>query len=340
MLVGLSAISALAQSGTLKGTAKDQDGKAITDGTVELDNVETGKKMSSKTGSKGEYVVLGVPAGTYNAILIDKDGKRIDAFGKIPVAASETTTVNFDLKKDLAGLGPTPEQLKKLQEVKAANEKIKDLNALLAQSRELEKGGNYDQAIALLQPAAEQNPTQDLLWGYLGDAYRGAKKYPEAIDAYQKAIQLKPNNGGYMSGMADAYAKSGQTDKAVEQYNAAAQAEPANAATYYFNEGAVFTNTGKVDDAITAFDKVIAADPTRADAYYWKGVNLVGKATTGKDGKFVAPPGTAEAFKKYLELKPDGPMAQPAKDMLASIGASVETSYGKGKSAKTPPKKQ
>ena len=51
-----------------------------------------------------------------------------------------------------------------------------------------------------------------------------------------------------MSGMADAYAKSGQTEKAVQEYNAAAQAEPASAATYYFNEGAVFTNTGKVDD--------------------------------------------------------------------------------------------
>ena len=29
----------------------------------------------------------------------------------------------------------------------------------------------------------------------------------------------------------------------------------------------------------------------------------MGKATTAKDGKFVAPPGTAEAFQKYLELE-------------------------------------
>lgn len=333
MLAGLSVIPAMAQSGTVKGTAKDQDGKAITDGTVEVDNVDTGKKMTSKTGGKGEYVVLGVPAGTYNVILSDKDGKRIDAFGKVPVAASQETTVNFDLKKDLAKAGPTEEEKKKYEEAKAANEKIKGLNAILAQARDLEKAGNYDQAIALLQPAAEQNPTQDLLWGYMGDAYRGAKKYPEAIDAYNKAIQLKPTNGGYMSGLADAYAKSGQTDKAVQEYNAAAQAEPANAATYFFNEGAVFTNTGKVDDAIAAFDKVIAADPNKAEAYYWKGVNLMGKATTGKDGKFVAAPGTADAFQKYLELKPDGPNADAAKQMLASIGASVQTSYGKGKSA-------
>ena len=40
-----------------------------------------------------------------------------------------------------------------------------------------------------------------------------------------------------------------------------------------------------------------------------------------------------EAFQKYLELKPDGPNADAAKQMLASIGASVETTYGKGKTA-------
>jgi tetratricopeptide (TPR) repeat protein len=338
LLVGLSITPALAQSGTVKGSAKDENGKAITDGSVELDNVETGKKMTTKTDSKGEYTVLGVPPGSYNAILSDKDGKRIDAFGKVPVGANQETAVNFDLKKDKAG-GPTPEEVKKYEEAKAANENIKSLNAMLAQVRDLMKAGNYDQSIALLQPAAEKNPKQDLIWGYLGDAYVSAKKYPEAIEAYSKAIELKPNNGGYLSGQANAYAKSGQADKAVQQYSAAAKAEPANAATYYFNEGAVFTNTGKVDDAIAAFDKVIAVDPNRALAYYWKGVNMVGKATTGKDGKFTAPPGTAEAFQKYLELEPNGTMAQPAKDMLTSIGASVETSYGKGKS-KTPPKKQ
>ena len=152
----------------------------------------------------------------------------------------------------------------------------------------------------------------------------------------RKRFSLSRTNGGYMSGLADAYAKSGQTDKAVQEYNAAAQAEPANAATYYFNEGAVFTNTGKVDDAITAFDKVIAADPKKADAYYWKGVNLLARPPL-KDDKFVAPPGTAEAFKKYLELDPDGQYADAAKQMLASIGAPVETTFGKGK---TPPAKK
>jgi tetratricopeptide (TPR) repeat protein len=138
----------------------------------------------------------------------------------------------------------------------------------------------------------------------------------------------------YYNNLAEVYSKSAKIDDAVTNYGKAAQLDPTHAVTYLFNEGAVLTNAGKPDEAIVAFDKVIAADPTKADAYYWKGINLIGKETIGKDGKATAPDGTAEAFQKYLELQPDGKFAQPAKDMLASIGASVETGFGKKKPVK------
>ena len=48
----------------------------------------------------------------------------------------------------------------------------------------------------------------------------------------------------------------------------------------------------------------------------------------------LAPEGTEEAFLKYLELSPNGQYAEPAKEMLAMIGAKVETQYGAGKKGK------
>ncbi len=63
-------------------------------------------------------------------------------------------------------------------------------------------------------------------------------------------------------------------------------------------------------------------------------MNLLGKATL-KGDKMVAPEGTSEAFNKYLELQPEGPYAQSAKDLLASIGATIQTTYGKKKATKT-----
>jgi tetratricopeptide (TPR) repeat protein len=114
----------------------------------------------------------------------------------------------------------------------------------------------------------------------------------------------------------------------------AAQVDPTSVAQSYFNIGAVLTNSGRPDEANAAFDKAIAADPTRAEAYYQKGLNLLGKATL-KGDKTIAPPGTAEALQKYLELSPTGPNAESAKALLASLGATVETSFGtKKKSTK------
>jgi tetratricopeptide (TPR) repeat protein len=109
-----------------------------------------------------------------------------------------------------------------------------------------------------------------------------------------------------------------------------AQTDPTSAAGAYFNIGAVYTNAGRPDDANAAFDKCLAADPTRAEAWYQKGVNLLGKATL-KGDKTIPAPGTVEALQKYLELAPTGPNAQSAKDLLTSLGSSVETSFGNKK---------
>jgi tetratricopeptide (TPR) repeat protein len=338
LLLALMALPVVAQVTGVKGVCKDQDGKFITDGVVELTNTDTGRKLTTKTDKNGEFRTIGLTPGNYDAVLT-RNGKTVDAVSKIPIGVGDMREVNFDLKKDLAAkgaAGPSEEELKKQQEVTKSNEKIKGVNAKLAEVRDLEKAGNYDQAISMMQELTTSDPSKDLLWAYQAEAYVGAKKYPEAIDAFQKAIAIKPDSAIYHNGLANAYAKSNQADKAVAEYQTAAQLDPANAAGAYFNIGAVDTNAGKIDDANAAFDKAIQLDPNRADAYYWKGVNLMGKATTGKDGKFVGAPGTAESFQKYLELKPDGPHAQEAKAMLESLGSSVQTTFGK---QKTPAKK-
>ncbi len=128
-------------------------------------------------------------------------------------------------------------------------------------------------------------------------------------------------------------------DQAIKDYDQAAQLDPTQAGSFYFNMGATLTNANKTNDAkmrqaaIEAFDKSIAADPNHADAYYYKGTNLIGGATVQGD-KMVAPQGTAEAFNKYLEIQPTGPHAEEAKAMLGSIGAPIETSFGKKKASK------
>ncbi|MGA3107038.1 MAG: tetratricopeptide repeat protein [Terriglobales bacterium] len=368
LALGLCAPFAAAQTtGTVKGVCKDSDGKPITQAEVEWVGVESGHTYKLKTNNKGEYFSLGIVPGKYN-VKLSKDGKELFHINSVSVGLDETE-LPFDLKKEQTAAaqaqGMTPEQAKARADAaaKAANENktVGSLNEKLKAAAAATDAKDYETAISTLNEANQIDGTRDLIWFKLGDAYRLSaatqtdpaekqKRYESAGAAYQKAIELRtasdtaakdPENNAkmaaYYNNLAEVYAKSNKTEDAVANYNKAAQLDPTHAGTYFFNEGAILTNTGKVDDAIAAFDKVIAADPTKAVAYYWKGVNLIGKATL-KGDKMVAPEGTAEAFQKYLELEPDGKLAQPAKDMLASIGATIETGFGKKKPA--PAKKQ
>ena len=371
LALGLCAPAVFAQaSGTVKGTCRDADGKPIVGAIVEYTNLDNGQKYNIKTNKNGEYFSLGLTPGKYKITLYktpddQKAGKELYHINGYQVQLDENTQ-DIDLKKEqenaAKGQGLSPEQVKQMQEAQAKAQKesstVKSLNEKLNAAKTAADAGDFDTAIADLNEANQTDPSRDLIWFKLADAYRMSapkqtdpeekkKRYEMAAADYQKAIEMRsasptaqkdPDNNknlaAYYNNLADAYAKSNKVDDAVASYNKAAELDTAHASTYLFNEGAVLTNMGRVDDAIAAFDKVIATDPTKADAYYWKGVNLIGKATL-KGDKMVAPEGTAEAFKKYLELAPDGKLAQPAKDMLASIGATIETGYGtKKKTAK------
>src|ERR1035438_5248739 len=167
LLLGISAVPLAAQMTGIKGTTKDQEGKPITDGVVEVTNRDNGRKMSAKTDKNGEYHIIGLTPGNYDAVL-SRNGNKGDAISKIPVGMGDNPSVDFDLKKDLAAkaAGPSEEELKKQQENSKQNEKIKGLNAKLEKVRDLEKAGNYDEAISILQEVTTAEPSKDLLWAY------------------------------------------------------------------------------------------------------------------------------------------------------------------------------
>jgi tetratricopeptide (TPR) repeat protein len=371
LALGLWVPTVSGQSGSVKGVCKDSQGNVIADAIVLWANMENGQKYPLKTNKKGEYFSLGLSPGKYLVTLYKnaddmKANKELDHVKGFQVNLDENE-LPFDLKKNqeeaAKGQGLSPEQLKQMQEAQAKQAKetntVKSLNEKLNAAKTAADAGDYDTAIAALTEATQTDATRDLVWFKLGDYYRMSapkqtdpaekqKRLDSAVGAYQKAVDIKKsttndkdpnaakNLAAYYNNLADAYYKAKKIDDAVKTYEMAAQIDPSSVAQSYFNIGAVYTNSGKPDEANAAFDKCIAADPTRAEAYYQKGLNLLGKATLQGD-KTVAPPGTAEAFQKYLEVAPTGPNADSAKALLASLGSTVETSFGTKK--KPAPKK-
>src|SRR5581483_4509182 len=186
--------------------------------------------------------------------------------------------------------------------------------------------------------AAAIDDKQEAIWAGLGDAEYGlgqaqtgddrTKAFDAAVDAYKKVLAINPNEAAIYNQLGNIYGAEKKIPEATDALNKAAQLDPAMAAKAYYNMGANLVNAGNGDQAVEFFQKAIAADPNYADAHYQLGICLMGKAQVdNKTGKISPPPGTADEFQKYLQLKPDGPNAQASKDMLAQLGETVATKY-------------
>lgn len=357
VVAALSATPVWAQMAKVKGKVSDQEGKPMAGAVVELKNNESGRMYSLKADNKGDFVSIAVSPGKYDVRLL-KDGQEIyRVTGFVVTTAQEQNTLDINLAAERARQQAemSPEQKAKIEAAQKENKKIAGLNKMLTDTSAAIAAKNYPEAVRIMTEATQLDGTKYQLWAKFGEATvaygrsllstdrpQALTQFQQAVTAYKKAIELKPEEATFYNNLAQAYSLLGQPQEAITQYKLAIEKNPADP-RYYFNIGAVLTNMGRSDEANAAFEKAIAADPNYAEAYYQKAVNMMSKAKVDpKTGTMSAPPEVAAGFNKYLELAPTGPNAEAAKALLASIGAKVETSFGKpgARGVKVAPKKK
>jgi len=350
--------SALAQTSSLEGVVKGEDGQPLKDAVINIDRKDIKGHYQVKTKKKGDYFHAGLPLGTYKITLV-VDGKERDSVDNVKTRLGDPLPVNFDLqgqkargeaqaKAVEAGQLPpeqardmTPEQKaaleKQIKERAGAMKKNKELNDSFNQGMEALKAKQFDVAVTAFTKASEMDPKQNVIWGNLAETYSeisktktGAEKdaaLGKAAEAYQKAIELQPSDASYHNNYALALARMNKFPEMQAELNKAVELDAPNAGRYYYNMGAVLVNANQLVPACDAFDKAIAADANYADAHYQKAMCMTSRATVDKDGKTVFPEGTDKEFQKYLELKPDGAFADSSKGMLQAMGAKIDTEY-------------
>jgi tetratricopeptide (TPR) repeat protein len=232
-----------------------------------------------------------------------------------------------------------------IEEIKKRNEKAVNANALIQKANTAMAAKNWQEAVDPLQQLITVDPTNWQYYSGLGDAQSALGQYDQAVDVYEKGIQAaessttvnpkdsstdpvkkKTGEAKMLTQLGNAYLKLKKNPEAIAAFTKAASLDP-NPGVAYFNLCATQYNSGNTEGALAACDKAITADPNKADAYFIKGSLLIASSKTDKDGKVIAPSGTAEALNKYLELSPTGPHAGDVKQMLEYIGSKIETTY-------------
>jgi tetratricopeptide (TPR) repeat protein len=353
----LFAAAAKAQTSIVEGKVIGADGNPVQGAVVKFERTDIKGHYEVKTDKKGHYGHYGLPLGTYN-ITCEMDGKVVDRINGVKTKLGDAIVQNFDVKKTVEDAKAmqkametgtlTKEQQRGMskEQIEAMQKQVKEREAQLSKNKELNDSftagkaamdaKNYDEAITQFTKASTIDATQAVIFSQLAQAYEGAAQAKPAeaaglrdksYEAWKKAIEINPNDAAYYNNYALALGRGKKNDEAQAAIEKAAQIDPPNAGKYYFNLGAMLTNSGQTDPACNAFKKAIDVQPDYADAQYQYGICLTSKATVAADGKVTPPPGTVEAFQKYLELKPDGPNADSAKAMLASMSGAVSTKY-------------
>lgn len=158
----------------------------------------------------------------------------------------------------------------------------------------------------------------------LGLAYGGVGQYQVAINTLEQAAMLKPAVGTYIELGTD-LAQVGKMPEATAACDKILTVDPTAKkmqAGCYKNVAIVLTNKGKLLDAIAPLQKVTLLNPQDALAWKLLGDSLLSAITSeSQDGKivYVIPPGTIEAYQRYLELTPNGPYAGQIKSALEGL---------------------
>jgi tetratricopeptide (TPR) repeat protein len=352
----MCAFGVLAQTAVMEGNVKGEDGKPVQGAMIKITRTDIKGNYQVKTDKKGHFLYAGLPLGMYD-VSVEIGGAAKDSVKSVRLHG-DMPPIDFDLARSAAG-GPgeqggqtqpaaqdatrgmsaqqKAELEKQLKEREEAMKKNKELNDAFNAGMTAAQAKQWDQAIASFNKASELDARQHVVWAQLAEAemnFAATKSGAEAdaetakgLDAYQKAIELKPDDAGYHNNFALSLAKAKKFPEAQAELTKAATLDPPNAGRYYYNLGALLVNSGQNEPAGDAFKKAIDIDPNYADAQYQYGVFLLSKATVAADGKVTPVGGTAEAFQKYLQLKPDGPFADSAKQMLATLGTTLDTSY-------------
>ncbi len=311
----LASCAAWAQTTTLEGDVKGEDGQPVKGAVIQLTRTDIKGHYSVKSDKKGHWLYTGLPYGKYD-IECQIDGKTVDKVGGVQSSYGESKTVDFDLQKaktqqaavqQANGTGQLTEQQSKAmskEEKEKAEETLKKNAEINKKNKALNDAFNAAQD-AMKAGAAEPDPTKKIA------------DYQTAVDSLNKAATvdgISPGNQAivYYS-MGKSYSNMGDVQKGDDRTKSYDQAIDAYKKSLAIKEDAdIYNNLGnlygaekKYPEASDALNKAATLDPTKAGkAYYNMGANLVNGGQTQQATEYfkkatVADPNYAEAWYQY-----------------------------------------
>ena len=249
------AVVAAAQTGTVRGTVSDAQGKRVEGAKVTI--IQKGAKTGAReltTNKKGEFIQLGVFPGTY-LVSAQKDEMKAPPI-EAPIGLGDNPGIDIRLSSS----GPSAEE----------KARVETLQKAFDDGVAASKAHNYDESIAKFNEALVVAPNCQDCYYNIGFAHAQKKEWEESETALKKAVEMKPDYAEAWSLLAGVYNQEKKADLALEASQKAAAAAGGsggaaataggNAADLY-NQGVILWNAQKFAEAKVKFEAATKADP-------------------------------------------------------------------------------
>jgi Flp pilus assembly protein TadD len=289
------AAPALAQSTMIRGKVIDAKKEGIPNVQIIIESLGgSGRKLTTKTDRKGEFVQLLTESGGYRITATDP---------KIGSASNETKVV----------LGKASEMTIVLVPSTAANDSAKaaELKKAFEEGVTASRANQNDLAIEKFNAALAISPACFDCQFNIGVALMAKKDEKAAEEAWKKALEMKPDYAEALNALSTLYNNQKRFEEAgAMSARAAASGGGGGNADATFNQGIILWNQGKVAEAKVKFEETIKMNATHADAHYQLGMAML------NEGKLAE---AVTEFETYVKLAPEGQYATQAKGMIAQL---------------------
>ena len=208
-----------------------------------------------------------------------------------------------------SGLGNSDEADKVLKELKKVGGDDTG-KIIFNEGVEATKIGDYKTAKAKFTEALELKPDLTQAVRALAIIHFNEGEDSIAVEMAERMLQVTPDDQKMLRIRYDGYLRMGDEAKAKEAMQALAAVDPQVLIAEFFNEGVKLFQSGDLANAKIEFQKVLDIDPNYPRAHYQLGISHV---STGESDL------AKTHLQKFIELAPEDPEVQTAKDMLGYL---------------------
>lgn len=231
----------------------------------------------------------------------------VDAYIELDPDSRRVLRIRYEALK---GLGREDEADAALETLKARDQGGDTVAMIYNEGVQSVNAGDLASGKARFLEALELDPNLAPAYAALAQIYFRQKEFQGAVEMADKHLELAPGDVRSLRVRWDAYRGLGDEAKAAEAKKALAAANPDVLVKEAYNMALDLFNNGDTQGAIVKLEEVVSLDPDHARAHYHLGVSQV-SAGDMENAKI--------HLLKFLELAPDDPEAQTAKDMLSYL---------------------